>query len=494
MEPSYRVAGWLFFRLLGLAYLLAFWSLGLQIVGLIGHDGILPAASYLARAREVLGGVSRVHLLPTLAWVSASDAFLRGLCVAGSLLALLLTLGIGPALVLPVLWLLYLSLTVVCGDFLAYQWDALLLETGLLAAWAAPWTLRDRLDRARDLPAIGRALLLWLLFRLMVGSGAVKLASGDPTWRRLTALAYHFWTQPLPTPGAWYASLLPGWMLRSATAATLGIELVLPFAVLPLVPTRLRRWSCGLLIGLQAAIAVTGNYAFFNVLAIALCVLMLDDTLLMRFVPERRRPDAFRPPVERAHLAGTPRWALVVLAAVVVPVSATRFAGSLGVDAGVPIVDDLAVALAPFRSVNAYGLFAVMTTHRPEIVVEGSDDRLAWRPYEFEYKPGDVDRRPPWVAPHQPRLDWQMWFAALERYEENPWFQAFCRRLLEGAPDVVALVARDPFPGRPPKYVRGVLFEYRFSTPEERRRTGAWWSRARVGNYSPVLSLDPNAP
>jgi hypothetical protein len=150
----------------------------------------------------------------------------------------------------------------------------------------------------------------------------------------------------------------------------------------------------------------------------------------------------------------------------------------------------LAQIVAPLRSVNTYGLFAVMTTTRPEIIVEGSNDGDRWIEYEFKYKPGDLKRRPPWVAPHQPRLDWQMWFAALGRYQDNPWFGALCARLLEGSPSVLALLARDPFAGHPPRYLRGVLYQYHFASIDEHRRDGVWWTRERLGEYSPVLSLD----
>jgi hypothetical protein len=178
-----------------------------------------------------------------------------------------------------------------------------------------------------------------------------------------------------------------------------------------------------------------------------------------------------------------------------VPVSTLAFTSSIGLPLPIwPLVDPLASLIAPFRSVNSYGLFAVMTTTRQEIIVEGSDDGETWSAYEFKYKPGDLRRRPPWAAPHQPRLDWQMWFAALGRYEDEPWFRNFCLRLLEGAPDVQQLLARDPFEGRTPRYVRGVLYRYRFSNGETRRKEGVWWTRERLGEYSPALSLPVQPP
>lgn len=477
VPSTYARATWLFLRLLGLVYLCAFWSLGDQVRGLVGHDGILPADRYMAGARE-LTGLGRFWLLPTLTWAGASDTALLALCLGGGGLAVLLFAGVLPAVVLPALWLTYLSLSIVCRDFLSFQWDALLLETGFLAIFLAPLTLRERPRDLVDPPRGAVWLLLWLLVRLMIGSGAVKLTSGDPTWRNLTALAFHFETQPIPTPVAWYAHQLPHWFLKTTTVVVFAIEMAVPLLVV--MPRRLRVLAFWPLIALQALIALTGNYAFFNFLTAALCVFLLDDTALGRWGHVRARP-----------ATGRARLGLIAATAVItVPVSAVAFAGALGVDLpGSQFLDPLTSLVAPFRSVNAYGLFAVMTTARPEIVLEGSEDGTTWREYEFKYKVGDVRRRPPWVAPHQPRLDWQMWFAALGRFDDERWFPRFCVRLLEADGEVLRLLERDPFQGRKPRYLRAVLYRYRFSDATTRRRDGVWWTRERLGEYSPVLSL-----
>jgi hypothetical protein len=483
-DPTYAVAGWVFGRLLGIVYFLAFWSLGRQVVGLIGHDGILPAHIYMDSARAWASaeqiGIDRYHLLPTLCWISTSDAFLEGLCAGGAVLASLLIAGVAPPVVLLLLWLTYLSLSVVGQDFLSFQWDALLLETGFLAIFIVPAAGRERFRDAADPPRLGVWLLLWLLFRLMFGSGAVKLASGDPTWRNLTALTFHYETQPIPTPVSWYAHHLPVWLHKASTAAVLGTELLVP--VLILGRRRLRALACVLLVGLQMLIALTGNYGFFNLLAASLCVFLLDDQALARFV---RAPPVHATPTSRLR-----RGVLIAVAVVTLPTSALEFTRGLGVDImGWPPVTAIAALVSPFRSVNSYGLFANMTTIRPEIIVEGSDDGVQWKTYDFKYKAGDLKRRPPWVAPHQPRLDWQMWFAALGRYETERWFQSFCARLLEGSPEVLGLLERNPFPVRPPRYVRAVLHRYRFSEASARRDAGVWWTDERLGDYSPVLSL-----
>jgi hypothetical protein len=430
-------------------------------------------------------GIDRFRLLPTLGWFDTSDTFLVALPVAGAVLSALLIVGVAPALLLLLLWIDYLSLSVLCGEFLSYQWDTLLLETGLLAVVLAPAALWLPL-RGIDPPRVARLLLWWLLFRLLFGSGVVKLASGDPTWRDLTALAFHYETQPLPTPVAWYVHHLPLWFHKLSTAGTIGIELVAPWLIFG--PRTLRLVACALSVGLQATIALTGNYTFFNLLTVALSLLLVDD----RTVERVARAVRIRAQVvgdDRRPTARVPARVAAVLALVTVPVSLVALADTAGVRLpGSAFVEPISTFIGPFRSVNRYGLFAVMTTTRPEIIVEGSNDGTTWLPYEFEYKPGNLRRAPPWVAPHQPRLDWQMWFAALGQYDQEPWFRNFSERLLEGSPRVLDLIAHDPFNGSPPRFLRSELFRYRFSDGTTRQRDGVWWTRERVGPYSPVFS------
>jgi lipase maturation factor 1 len=248
-------------------------------------------------------------------------------------------------------------------------------------------------------------------------------------------------------------------------------------------PRRLRLAACALTVFLQGAIAATGNYAFFNALTVALAVLLIDDASL----PGRWRDSAIR--AAQGGGGGWPRGVLVPAAALLLAVSAVPFLATVGARTKIPgPLLSLYRAASPLRSANGYGLFAVMTTSRPEILVEGSDDGATWRAYAFRWKPGDPSIRPAFVAPHQPRLDWQMWFAALGGYEENPWLIRFLQRLLEGSPEVRRLLALDPFPGRPPRYVRAVVYDYRFTSAAERARTGAWWRREVRGLYCPVLS------
>lgn len=436
MRLTHGAVAWLFLRLLGVVYFVAFVSLAVQIVALVGPHGIVPGPPW------------------------ATDTVLRSLTIGGTAFAILLVVGVAPIPVLFVLWLGYLLLSTIGGEFLSYQWDALLLETGLLAVFIAPPVWRERLEAAPDPPRLARGLMLWLLFRLMVGSGLVKLASGDPTWRDLTAMTFHYETQPIPTPLAWYAHHLPLWFQKASTLAVLLIETGAPFSMFG--PKRVRVAGFAALVGLQLLVALTGNYAFFNLLAVALCLFLLSKA-------------------GHERTSGVQRSAALAYAIVTVPVSAAMFLVSIGIVFVPPPIDLVAATISPLRSVNSYGLFAVMTTTRDEIVVEGSNDGITWLAYEFRDKPGDITRRPPWVAPHQPRLDWQMWFAALTSFESVPWFHTFCLRLLEGSPEVLRLLAFNPFSNQPPRYVRAELYRYHYGN-----RT--WWTRERISAYSPVLT------
>ncbi|HUA39807.1 MAG TPA: lipase maturation factor family protein [Candidatus Sulfopaludibacter sp.] len=513
-QPTYRLTRWFFLRALGLIYLIAFVSLWTQISGLIGHNGILPTDQFMAAARQQCDrqgiDLDRFRLLPTLCWFNSSDGFLDFQCAAGAALAVLLMVGLAPAPCLALLWLLYLSLVTVGRDFLGFQWDNLLLEAGFLAVFLAPLHIFPRKLSREALPSrIVLGLLRLLLFKLMFSSGCVKLASHDPNWRHLTALAFHYQTQPLPTWIGWYAGQLPLWFQKLSCAGMFGIELGAPWLIF--APRRIRFFGGGAIAFLQILILLTGNYTFFNWLTLALCLLLLDDFALTKFVPGWPRRlfgsgteseggagiPASRPVSSLAPPATTPvtpwRWpgAITVPLAVVV-VAIYLFQVSLLFGARPAWFYPAAVAdawLEPFRTFSGYGLFAVMTTARREIIVEGSDDGVNWLPYEFKYKPGDVNRRPAFVAPHQPRLDWQMWFAALGDYRQNPWFVNFCLRLLQGSPEVSALLAKNPFPDHPPRYLRAELYDYRFTDFAERRATGAWWTREPLGEYLPVVSL-----
>lgn len=479
---TYVLASWAFLRLLGVVYLLAFGSLWLQIDGLSGSQGIAPVAPGLEALQGKLG-VERWWQLPTLFWFGASDILLHVACGVGVSSALLVVLGFVPVAGLLVLWLLYLSLATVCQPWLQFQWDSLLLEVGFLGIWLAPLTCRDRLCRAALPSPWTRWALRWLLIRLMLASGIVKLSSGDPTWQDLSALLFHFETQPLPTWVGWYAHHLPGLLLRALTLGMFAIELLVPWLIL--APRRWRRLACGVLVGLQVIIALTGNYGFFNLLTVLLCLLLCDDAVWPRVWRARISREAFMP-----QPAQWPGW---LVAPVVTLVCAVGFLHTLEtlrwqIPWPAPLLQGVHW-LAPLRIVNRYGLFAVMTTTRPELIIEGSHDGQTWREYPWRWKPGDTMQRPRFVAPSMPRLDWQMWFAALGTPQHNPWLRTFLERLLRGEPAVLGLLASNPFPDAPPRHIRAVRYHYQYTDVQTQRQTGAWWHRERQGLYMPVLSL-----
>ncbi|MBI1796469.1 MAG: lipase maturation factor family protein [Candidatus Eisenbacteria bacterium] len=496
VPPGRRLTAWIFLRLVGVAYLIAFVSLWSQIDGLIGSRGILPAGLYLDAVREHLGpGLASFRFAPTLAWLGAGDSALHAMCAAGTIAAALVVAGIAAPLALAACWALYLSLVTVGQNFLWFQWDSLLLETGMLAIVLAPRRVWSRPGRDPEPPPLAVAVMLWLLFRLMVSSSAVKIASGDPTWRNLTALTYHYETQCLPAWPAWFMHHLSAGVQRFSVGAMFACEGAAPFLLL--APRRLRFAGIAAMIGLQLLIAATGNYGFFNVLAIALCLLALDDGVWPWRWPAARAsraaaraaPDGLPPATIRARHA--PGALAIAAAAVYVALSLVPLLQVLQrPTAWMGPVAAIHAQLAGFRSVDRYGLFAVMTTRRNEIELEGSMDGVAWRPYAFRWKPGDLTRRPEFVAPHMPRLDWQMWFAALGDFRNETWFLPFCRRVLEGSPPVMRLMGPDPFAGIPPRYLRAVVYDYHFTDAATRRVTGAWWRRTPLGLYCPVLALE----
>jgi predicted DCC family thiol-disulfide oxidoreductase YuxK len=466
----YTFVSWAFLRLLGATYIAAFASLGVQILGLSGHAGIAPLGEYLKLAHRALGA-SAYRLLPTLFWVNSSDAALVGGTVIGVMLGLLVVVDRWTRAALIGLFALYLSYVYAGQDFMSFQWDVLLLESGFLAIFLTSGS------------RIVVWLYRWLIFRYLFLAGAVKLLSGDPTWRNLIALEYHFWTQPLPTPLAWYAAQLPSGLLIAGTAATLLIELGSVFLIF--LPRRLRALAAYCILLLQSLIVLTGNYNFFNLLTMLLCIFLFDDAALLRLIP----------PWLGSRAQGTaqlPRSATVIATAValiVVPVGINRIWQTL-MRSDLPVLGALTQAVSPLLIVNPYGLFAVMTVARPEIVIEGSADGKIWREYVFRYKPGPLYRRPRWNIPHQPRLDWQMWFAALGSVRDNPWIETLMLRLLQGSSSVLALFDSNPFSDGLPRYVRARLYDYRFADRQAHVATGQWWIRRPEGLYFPQVSLD----
>jgi predicted DCC family thiol-disulfide oxidoreductase YuxK len=464
----YDLVSRVFLRLLGLLYAVAFASLATQVLALIGKGGILPAGDYLAAARQGWG-VAAYARLPTVFWLDAADTLIVAGAWLGTALGGLVALGICVRPALIALYVLYLSYVYAGQVFMSFQWDLLLLEAGFLAIFL---TTGSR---------IVVWLYRWLLFRFLFLSGAVKLLSGDHAWQSLTALEYHFWTQPLPTPLAWPAAGLPSTLLVAGAAATLIIELAVAFLVF--APRRPRAFAAFCVLAFQLLILLTGNYGFFNLLTMALCLFLFDDAALRRLVPSGTGRPRTVPP-SRAATAAAAAMALVA-----VPVGLERIWEPFA-HTRLPLLATLTDAVSPLLIVNPYGPFSTTTTHRPEIVVEGSDDGRSWREYAFRYKPGPVDRPPSWNIPHQPRLDWQMWFAAYGTALENPWFPSLLHKLLEGDAATLGLLASNPFPSHPPKFVRALLFDYRFADVGSGASRHDWWVRREEGSYYPAVSLE----
>jgi len=318
----------------------------------------------------------------------------------------------------------------------------------------------------------------------MFESGTVKLLSHDPNWRNLHALRFHFMTQPLPNPIAYYVYRAPTWLVDGMTAATLAIEVGAPFLLF--CPRVLRYIGVALLMFLQVLILLTGNYAFFNLLSLALCLWALDDRAFAPLAPVLRKtwPKIHMSESLRVRiLRPASNIAVLVLIALGAIQLADMFAPRPQMLARMPLG-----FVAPLEIVNRYGLFAVMTTTRPEIVLEGSNDQTTWREYSFRYKPGELHRALPLVAPYQPRLDWQMWFAALGSMQENRWVANLMYRLMVGEPTVIALLDPPPL-ANPPHYMRALLYKYDFTMPSERARTGAVWRRELLGPWFGPVSL-----
>ena len=493
---DHQISRWLVLRGLGLIYLSAFFSLVIEIRGLIGPRGILPAGEYLGDVARNLGAL-RFWFAPTLLWISSGSYAVMGICVAGLLASLLLIFNLWPRPALIVCFGCFLSFVAAAQDFSGYQSDGMLLEAGFLAIFLAPSGLLPGWGRRRLPVRASIFLLLWECFRIYFESGVVKLASGDPTWRNFTAMDEYYQNGPLPTWIGWYLQHLPHGFHAITVVLTLGMELVLVWAMF--LPRRWRIACFFMLTTWQAGVILTANYTFLNYLVLLLGFLLLDDRYLIRFVPLRFRKRLAPEPgpaltAERHSLQGTlggistaatAVMLLWIFYATLVPMVRMLWRNS-------PLPNGPAAALDPFRIANEYGLFAVMTPHRYEIEFQGSNDGTTWVAYPFRFKPQDIRSAPGIYAPYQPRFEWNLWFASLGAWRQYPIVPRTEEALLQNDPDVLRLFARNPFAAAPPKQVRAVLWQYWFSSMEERRRNGVWWRRQMLGTYAPTIELRPD--
>lgn len=462
-----QLTRFLLLRGLGAIYLVAFLSLAVQVLPLIGSGGLLPAVDFLAR----VDAAGRAAQVPGLFWIDASDGALVGLAWGGVLLSAVVTLGLANAPMMAALWFLYLSFVHIGQIWYGFGWETLLLEAGFLAIWLAPvWDPRPFGPDPAPRPVV--YLYRWLVLRLMLGAGLIKLR-GDPCWRDLTCLDTHFETQPLPNPLSPWFHALPGWVHHGMVGWNHVVELILPLWCLGPRPARLV--AALLIIQFQLTLAFSGNLSFLNWLTIGLCVALFDDGHLARVLPRlarRARTDARAGPVRKG----------VVLAVV----------GLVAVLSVQPVLNLLSADQAMNRSfgawhlVNTYGAFGSVGAERDEVVLQGTADGVTWLDYEFPCKPGDVARRPCVIAPFQPRLDWEVWFAALQPPEEHLWLVHLMWKLLQGEPEGTALLAGNPFPESAPIAVRAERYRYRFARSDE----PGWWVRERLGVYIRALTAD----
>lgn len=464
---TYQIISWWFLRGIGLVYLSAFGSMASQISGLIGEHGILPLEEYLNRIADAYQD-QKYWYFPTLFWVNATDDAFIIVCMAGIIAASLVIADvfIFPALI--VCYVCYLSITTAGQDFTAFQWDVFLLESGFLGIF---------------LPFKSK-MMVWLfrllIARFMLMGGVVKIASGDPTWANLTALSYHYLTQPLPSPLGYYAYFMPNGWHGLCTAGVLFIELIIPFFVFMSRPLRLVAAGCFIL--LQTCILLTGSYNFFNLLTLLLCLFLFDDRDLMKITPQKVL--SYLQTQNRSSGTAADICAGIWAGIVVVTLSTHLW---LAQKQELPFqsLATLIELTSAFSVINNYGPFAVMTTERNEIIIEGSQDGVHWQEYSFTYKPDSVTKPLVWNIPHQPRLDWQMWFAALSQPYPGGWFEKFMQRLHEGSPEVLALLAHNPFPKQPPIFLRAFLYQYTYVPPRQHYLTGQVWNREKLKRYWP---------
>jgi Lipase maturation factor len=484
---EYRLTRFVILRLLGFVYAIAFLVAGNQLVPLIGNHGLTPAHHFLADVHSQLGSRTDGMLrLPTLFWFGVSDQGLAIFAWVGFALSLVVLAGYANAILLVVIWAIYMSIVHIGQIWYGYGWETQLLETGFLSIFLCP--LLD----ARPFPKTPPPLLViwlfrWLGFRIMIGSGLIKLR-GDPCWRDLTCLYYHYETQPIPSPISRYLHFAPLWFHKFGTAWNHFVELVVPW--FSFGPRHVRHFAGVLLVTFQIFLIISGNLSFLNYLTIIPFLACFDDTFWRRISPTAL--------VRRcSHIAARDQQTSDIESSRVqmgVSIGLSILIGYLSVAPVTNLVSNrqlMNASFDPLDLVNTYGAFGAVGKERFEIVFEGTDDPLItgdsrWKEYEFKAKPGDPNRRPPFVAPYQPRIDWQIWFAAMASPAEYPWTFHFVWKLLHNDPGTLSLIANNPFPNEPPHYIRARLYRYYFVPLGEK----GWWKREPIGEWLPALSVE----
>jgi lipase maturation factor 1 len=486
------IARWVFLRALAAIYFSAFFSLLFQIKGLIGPQGILPAGEYLADVTHYFGP-GRIWHAPTLFWTSTDAGMLMAVTWAGLIASVLALSNIWPRFNLFVCFICFLSFVAAAGDFSGYQSDGMLLEAGFLSLFFTPPGIWPGLGQ-NDPPSRANLFLLqWEWFRIYFESGLVKMLSGDVEWRNFTAMDEYYQNGPLPSWIGWYVQHLPHWFHAASVVITLTLEFAVVFMLF--FPRRVRIICFLIVTPWQIGIILTSNYAFLNYLVLALGFLLLDDVAFRRLVPARlyRKLPNEQVDQSRKDLSDEPLHVIQVgFAAVVLTWIGYATTAQLVqmIIPGAPLPSAPVKALEPFRIANQYGLFAVMTRGRYEIEFQGSNDGQNWQPYTFRYKPQLLSEPPGIYAPYQPRFDWNLWFASLVEWRQTDIVPLTEVRLLENDRDVLDLFRRSPFGASPPRFVRAVLWQYWFTSMDERRSSGNWWRRDLLGLYAPIITRE----
>ncbi len=488
---------WIFLRALGLIYYSAFFSLTFQIRGLIGVHGILPANEYLQALAERFGHAGYWYA-PTLLWLSSSAHMLSGICWAGMIASVLLVLNFWPRGMLAVCFICFLSFVSAAQDFSGYQSDGMLLEAGFISLFFAPAGFRPGWGEESRPSRASLFLLVWECFRIYFESGVAKIMGGDPQWRNFTALDEYYQNGPLPTWIGWYMQHWPHWIHAATAFGTLALELGLAWMMF--LPRRLRILCFLIITPWQIGIILSANYTFLNYLVLALGFLLLDDQFLSPCFPRflkksylaTKEAKPLAAPVPEGKWRKTLRAQLSALKLAVTAVMLTwifyaTLAQMVWMVKPWPLPTTPVSALEPFRIANRYGLFAVMTRGRYEIEFQGSDDGQTWLVYPFRYKPQDPSKAPGIYAPYQPRFDWNLWFASLSSWRQEPIVVRTEQSLLRGDTDVLLLFSGNPFPHAPPRQVRCVIWQYWFTAPDEKRAQGMRWRRQQLGIYAPTL-------
>lgn len=474
-----QATSWLFQRALAALYLVAFISALKQFPALLGEKGLLPVPEFLQRVP--------LRRSPSIFHFHYSDRFLKIACWSGIVVAAAIMLAVPDHLPWSIstigwlfLWATYLSIVNVGQTFYSFGWESMLLEAGFFAAFLGPGYMVA--------PVVPFLVLRWMLFRVEIGAGLIKLRN-DPSWLDLTALYYHYETQPLPNPLSWYFHRFPKWVHRSGVFFSHVVQVLIPFGLF--APQPIAGIAGLFIIAHQLLLIVSGNYSWLNWITVCLGFTAFSDQFIrssMFGLPSVASAIPFPPAYDSAMMA---LLAIVILLSI--QPTANLFAKNQLMN----------FSYNPFHLINTYGAFGSMSRQRFEVIVEGTldstvDQNTEWKEYEFKAKPGSLKRMPPQVAPYHLRLDWLMWFLPFSvvvrennlmvlGYER--WFLTFAHKLLLADEQTLRLLRANPFKGAKPMFVRARYYLYKFATDQERKETGAWWSRELVGEYMPPVNL-----